>query len=150
MNAELVEIRPARSEDFNGVLELLRQLWPEGKLDESRLRPIFERALNSETQAYRCAINTKQVVGFASLNLKNRLWAEGSLAWVDEIVVDASYRGQGIGTRLLAELEKVALQNNCARLELDSSFHRTSAHQFYERRGFERRAALFSKRILPR
>jgi hypothetical protein len=33
------------------------------------------------------------------------------------------------------------------RLELDSAFHRTNAHAFYDKLGFEKRAYLFTKEI---
>lgn len=47
----------------------------------------------------------------------------------------------------MSEIEKIAKGHGCKRLELDSTFHRTIAHEFYERSGFEKRAYLFSEEI---
>jgi len=46
------------------------------------------------------------------------------------------------------EIEKIARNYSCKRLELDSDFHRTIAHDFYEGIGFEKRAYLFTKEII--
>ncbi len=64
---------------------------------------------------------------------------------VDELVVDKQHRGKGLGKKLLDEIVKIALENNCKRIELDSAFHRKQADEFYKSYGFENRAFLFSK-----
>jgi ribosomal protein S18 acetylase RimI-like enzyme len=70
-----------------------------------------------------------------------------NLGNIDELVVDREYRNQGIGKLLMNEMEAIAKNRGCKRLELDSAFHRTNAHAFYEKQGFEKRAYLFSKEI---
>jgi ribosomal protein S18 acetylase RimI-like enzyme len=70
-----------------------------------------------------------------------------NLGNIDELVVDIEYRNRGIGRLLINEMEAIAKHRGCKRLELDSAFHRTTAHAFYEKQGFERRAWLFTKEI---
>ncbi len=125
------------------MLPLLAQLWPNQPLDPEPLKHVFNRALASHSQAYLCAANGERVIGFGSLTVKN------NLGHVDELVVDKKYRGQAIGTRLLDHLETPAKQRGCRRLELDSAFHRTEAHEFYERQGFSKRVYLLSKDLKP-
>src|SRR5215472_6473786 len=133
----MFQIRQCRPEDFEAVVPLLRQLWPEKQLDPTTLQTVFARALASETQAYFCATtNAQQLVAFGSLTLKNNLWHEGCLGHIDELVVDSHYRGRGIGTQLLTQLVTFAGQKGCRRVELDSAFHRLEAHEFYKRHGF--------------
>ena len=139
-----LEIRPCRSEDFEGVRLLLAQLWPNQRLDPLLIRSVFDRALVSLTQVYLVAFFQQQVVGFGSLSVKNNLWQQGYLAQVDELVVDSQHRGRGIGTLLLGRLADLARQRGCRRLELDSSFHREAAHRFYEKLGLRKRAYLFT------
>jgi GNAT superfamily N-acetyltransferase len=140
-----VQIRRCRPEDFEGLLKLLAQLWPNQSLDPNRVRCVFDRALICDRQVYLCAILQEQVVGFGSLTIKNNLWQQGYLANVDELVVEAGHRGCGIGKQLMDHLVDLAIQRNCRRIELDSSFHREPAHRFYEALGFQKRAFLFSK-----
>ena len=140
-----VQVRPCQPEDFDGVLRLLAQLWPNQSLDPNRTRCVFDRAVISDRQVYLCAILQEQVVGFGSLTIKNNLWQQGYLANVDELVVEEEQRRRGIGEQLLAHLVELAIQRDCRRIELDSSFHREPAHRFYEALGFQKRAFLFSK-----
>lgn len=140
-----IEIRQCRAEDFDEVAELLRQLWPDKPIDLPSLRPVFERALVSDSQKYICAAENGKVVGFGSLTIKNNLWQQGSICHIDELVVDNAYRHRGVGTQILQQLIGIAKEKGCRRIELDSAFHRKEAHQFYERLGFENRAFLFSK-----
>jgi GNAT superfamily N-acetyltransferase len=56
--------------------------------------------------------------------------------YVDDLVTDAAHRSRGVGTALLAELERRAATLGCRVLELDSGHQRTDAHRFYLREGF--------------
>lgn len=143
----MLEIRQCHTEDFGDVMRLLRQLWPDKHLDATSLKTVFNRAVFSESQTHLCATEGQRVIGFASLTLKNNLWQAGYLGHIDELVVDDNYRGRGIGTRLLEHILVLARQRGCRRVELDSAFHRKQAHQFYEQRGFENRAFLFSRML---
>jgi RimJ/RimL family protein N-acetyltransferase len=144
-NAPESHVRPCRAEDFDAVLALLRQLWPDAALDATALRAVYDRALLSDAQAYLCAVSGARVIGFGSLTVKNNLWQAGPLGHIDELVVDTEWRGRGIGTRLLEELAVLARRKGCRRVELDSALHREAAHRLYERHGFEKRGYLFSK-----
>ena len=138
-------IRRCNVGDFDGVLRLLRQLWPDRQLDSALLRVVYEQVLTTDSQFYLCAVADENLVGFGSLSLRSSLWETGYLAHIDELIVDEKHRQCGIGTRLLLALIDLARQNGSRRIELDSAFHRTAAHQFYESQGFQNRAYLFSK-----
>ena len=140
-----IEMRPCGTTDFEGVLALLRQLWPNKTLDSESLRKVYERALASDRQVYLSAGCDGRIVGFGSLSIKSNLWNEAFVGFVDEMVVDEAHRGRGIGTQILDHLISWARDRGCNRIELDSAFHRKDAHAFYERRGFQSRAYLFSK-----
>jgi glucosamine-phosphate N-acetyltransferase len=143
--ATMIQIQECRTEDFDGVVALLRQLWPGKPLDLVALRSVYDRALASDRQVYFCAVHQQQLVGFGSLTVKSNLWSEAFVGYVDEMVVDEAYRGRGIGTQMLDRLISCARERGCNRIELDSAFHRKDAHAFYERRGFQSRAYLYSK-----
>jgi GNAT superfamily N-acetyltransferase len=141
----MLQIRQCSIEDFEEVVKLLGQLWPDKTIDTAALQTVFARSVASECQVYLCAADDNRIIGFASLTIKNSLWQEGYLGHVDELIVDAEHRGRGVGTQLLDHLVAMARQRGCRRVELDSAFHREQAHQFYERQGFVNRAFLFSR-----
>jgi GNAT superfamily N-acetyltransferase len=143
----MIQIRPCAIEDFEGVLTLLRQLWPDKYIDIQMLRAVYERALESALQHHVCAVEDQVLLGMGSLSIKNNLWQEGYLGYVEELVVHEKYRRRGIGTQLLEHLCGVAREKGCKRIELDSAYNRKASHQFYEKMGFESRAILFTKSL---
>ena len=140
-----MEIRRCTAADFDAVVSLLRQLWPEKALNRESLRRVFDRALRSEAQCYLCAVEDGRVVGFCSMTLINSLWVEAPLAYLNELVVAEDSRGRGIGSQLMNAMTELARQQGAKQVELDSAFHRKAAHRFYESGGFESRAYVFSR-----
>ena len=142
-----IKIRFCKREDFSEIVSLLRQLWPNKELDVNGLQVVFERALVSLNQKLTAAILDNRIVGYCSLTIKNNFWQAGYVGNVDELVVDHNYRSLGIGKKLMTNIEEIARQHHCKLIELDSSFHRKEAHQFYENIGFKSRAYLFTKSL---
>jgi GNAT superfamily N-acetyltransferase len=143
----MIEIRKLTIEDLNGLIRLLEQLWIDKPIDTNAVRKVIEKGLGSDCQIYICATEGKKLTGYCSLTIKNSLWMSANLGNIDELVVDSEYRNQGIGKLLMNEIERIAKYSGCKRLELDSAFHRTDAHLFYDKLGFEKRAYLFTKEI---
>ena len=140
-------IRNVVSRDFDQVFGLLKQLWSYKELDYEAMKKVFEEKLRATDHFFIAALYGPQIVGFCSLTVKQNLWVQGLLGNVDEMIVEESYRGKGIGRQLLQRITEIAIENNCKRLELESSFHREQAHTFYMELGFEKRAYLFSKEL---
>lgn len=141
------KIRNCEAKDFETVFELLKQLWPDKKLNKSSLKVVFEQLLKSEKEEAICAEMNGNVIGFCTLAIRNSLWQESNITHICELVVDEAYRGKQVGTGLINSLCKKAKDNGCKKIELDSAFHREKAHKFYERMGFENRSYLFSKNL---
>jgi GNAT superfamily N-acetyltransferase len=52
---------------------------------------------------------------------------------IDDLVIGAAARSNGIGHALFAELQHRARSAGCQLLDLDSATHRTDTHRFYTR-----------------
>ena len=143
----MIKVRELTIHDVKSLINLLEQLWVGKSIDSVAVKRIIEKGLSNGYQMYICATDNEKLIGYCSLTIKNNLWMLANLGNVDELVVDSEYRNRGIGKILMNEMEKIAKNHGCKRLELDSAFHRTSAHEFYEKLGFEKRAYLFSKEI---
>jgi ribosomal protein S18 acetylase RimI-like enzyme len=87
------------------------------------------------------------VIGFASLSIQHNFSQEGNILYITTMIVDERYRGQGIATALMREIEKIASERGCKRVELESAFHRKEAHAFYEKQGFKKRAYFYSMEV---
>lgn len=105
---------------------------------------VFLRGLQSDSQ-YLCVELNRRVIGFCSFAIVNNFWQEGYIAYIYAMIVDKSFRGQGIGTELIKCAVDKAKQIGCKKIELDSGFPRENAHNFYKKNGFEKRAYLFSR-----
>ncbi len=92
-----VLIRGCELEDFEEVLSLLGQLWSDLELDAAASREVFGRLLEKDNCVLTCAVAEGRVVGFCDFNVRHSLWQQGKLAYVDELVVEESFRGRGIG-----------------------------------------------------
>ena len=131
-----VTIRDYRPENFDDIISLLKQLWPDRELNREALKDTLLRSMELDGHIIRCACYDEQVLGLCSISIRNNLKAEGNLANIDELVVDEKVRGQQIGKMLLLDAEEIAKANNCKSLGLESSFYREDAHRFYEENGY--------------
>ena len=57
-----------------------------------------------------------------------------NVAYIDSLWVDIKYRGNGLGARLLAEIEKTAKAKGCYLIHLDTFDFQ--AKEFYEKQGY--------------
>lgn len=144
---EFVNIRNAEINDFDEIFLLLKQLWPDRKLNKRSLQNVFEHLIKSDHEELFCAEIEGKMVGFCTLAIRNSLWQEGYMCHICELVVDEAFRGKSIGTDLIKTASEVAKKRGCKKIELDSAFNRKRAHNFYNKIGFENRAYLFSKNL---
>ena len=138
-----VSVRRAREDDLPRLVELLQQLSLDGdREDTSRplgaaYREAYARIASDPGQHLLVAEQTGSVVGTVvlvvvpNLSHRGRPWAV-----VENVVVDAGARGQGVGERLLREAARIARGAGCYKLSLTSNKQRTEAHRFYGRLGF--------------
>jgi ribosomal protein S18 acetylase RimI-like enzyme len=64
----------------------------------------------------------------------------GLRAWIEDVVVDESVRGRGIGEALNREAIRIALSSGAVTIDLTSRPSREAANRLYRRIGFEARA----------
>lgn len=76
------------------------------------------------------------IVGTATLSLVHG--PTGVHARLEDVVVDSSVRGRGIGVALTDEVIRLARENGANYLALTSNPRREAANQLYQRLGFKR------------
>jgi ribosomal protein S18 acetylase RimI-like enzyme len=79
-----------------------------------------------------------QIVGTATVVVFVK--TSGVQALLEDVVVDATARGQGIGAALTAEAIRLAGERGAWCLDLTSSPHREAANRLYQRLGFTQRS----------
>ena len=58
-------------------------------------------------------------------------------AWLEEIIVDEAYRGQGLGEKISKELLEIARREKVSRVYLSSKPTRVAANKLYQKMSFE-------------
>jgi ribosomal protein S18 acetylase RimI-like enzyme len=117
---------------FNAVLKLLPQLDPDSEL----LTEIyFKEILKSKTTHFFVVeLNNKQIAGMLTIGTYDIL--TGKKVWIEDVVVDESQRGKGIGSELTLFAVDFAKSKGYKAIELTSRPARIAANQLYQNLGF--------------
>jgi GNAT superfamily N-acetyltransferase len=86
-----------------------------------------------------------RLLGFLDMEFRQRLGHPRPQAWVNDLVVAEPARGEGVGSALLAEAERLALARGCFRMSLETAGWREDTHRFYEARGWADNGKWFVK-----
>lgn len=140
-------IREVTLNDFNEIFKLLEQLWPDKALSREVLKEVFSSAIKAPYNIYLCTEVNGRIAGFCSLVITESLMVDGLAGHINELVIDESFRGTGIGTELLEAAIAAARSRECKRIGLNSAFFRKEAHDFYLNRGLTKSAYFFSKEL---
>ena len=127
-------IRPAMEKDHAAALHLMLQL-SSHPFTKEQFRECYLYHLNHHTVLI-CE-QAGVVCGLGVLSIHYPLHFSGKCAEIDNLIVDETVRGQGVGKELLSAMEQIAIAHGCVRLEVSSGRWRKDAHRFYQREGFE-------------
>jgi GNAT superfamily N-acetyltransferase len=139
-----MRIREARKQDLPEILRLLCVLDAEAEMSISEAEIIFERMQTYPHYRYYMAVEDDKPVGTFSMIICDNLGHAGrKFAVVENVVVDPSCQGQGIGKVLMEAAMEEAARQGCYKLMLSSNEKRTDAHGFYDHLGFTRHGISF-------
>jgi GNAT superfamily N-acetyltransferase len=135
-------IRPATEADLGALVRLLGVLFS----IESDFRPDARRqrrglrAMLSEPERRRVLVAERDgaVVGMVTLQLLVSTAEGGPSGLLEDMVVDAAARGEGVGRRLLRAAERWGRAMGATRFQLLADSENTPALAFYGRMGWGR------------
>lgn len=107
----------------------------------SNYKPIAKEYLidiiNSSNIIIFVAKENETIIGSLSLVFYNI--PTGMKAWVEDVVIDQSVRGKGVGKALIEQAIVYAKQSGASKLDLTSSPERVAANKLYQKLNFEKR-----------
>ena len=134
-----ITIRPARTEDCETILRMIRALASfqgipgrvTAKLDKLRRdgfgeSPRFEALL---------AEGPGKPVGLAVFETHYSVWEAAPKLQITDLFVDEAVRGTGVGFRLVTEVGRIARERGCANLQLNM-VHANPSRMSLDRMGF--------------
>ena len=91
----------------------------------------------------------EKIIGFSGMCKMMFYENGGDYMRILAFVVNSNFRGNGLGSLLLKESERLADKLNCKTITLTSGIRteRENAHKFYKANGFESKSYGFSKSI---
>ena len=144
-NVESFLLRSAQPSDAPAVAALVTQLgYPTAPAE---MRGRLERLLAHPEHSMVVAEAEGEVVGLVAAQLGYALEFDGVYCRINGLVVDAQWRGRGLGTLLMRHLESWCKERGAQSLLLTSGNHRREAHRFYETLGFSATGLRFIKRV---
>jgi len=134
-------IRPAQDADAQAIFTLARPFATSFVVDETAFHQAFAALLASSQAHLAVAETAQQLVGYVLGFEHYTFFANGRVAWVEEIMVSEAWRRQGIGQLLMQEFEAWARARGCKLVALATR----RAASFYQALGYEESAVYFRK-----
>ncbi len=151
-----LQITEARESDIPGMVSLLEQLF---SLEEDfsfnaenhsrALQRLIERN-SGEVLVLVARDGTGFIAGMLTVQTVVSTAIGALSGWVEDVVVDRSCRGRGVGVSLLKRAEDWAAGNGIGRLQLLADRDNTPALNFYASRGWEGSHMIHRKKMIRR
>ena len=127
-------IRLATEEDYPAIFFLIQEFAAFQRTPHKVSNSIEQ--MRKEKDLFRSIVaeDNGEIVGFASYYFTYFSWT-GKAIYLDDLYVVASYRGKGIGRRLLEEIISIGKRENCKRLKWQVSKWNEAAINFYKNMG---------------
>lgn len=138
------QIRQADAGDAEAVAGLAGELAQSFPFAADAFRVSYPALLAEEGACLLVAVNGGEHLGYLLGFRHLTFYANGPVAWVEELVVRQRDRGRGIGRALMSAFEQWAAAQRCALIALATR----RAAPFYRALGYEESAAYFRK-MLP-
>lgn len=134
-----IVIREANKDDSNLILRFVKELAIHQKSEHEVLatESSIENSLFAENSSTKAVICEKQgkPIGFAVYFFNYSTWLAKHGLYLEDLYVSPTNRGSGAGKFILKYLAKIALNNQCARLEWSVLDWNETAIEFYESLG---------------
>jgi GNAT superfamily N-acetyltransferase len=130
----IIEINTYSSEYHEAMQRFLDQLTTNPMtLTESMFRQLVE-SVNSHLFFL---IKDEQIAGMLTVGIYYS--PTGGKAWIEDVVVDEAFRGQGLSKLLVAHAIEFTKSQQIPSLMLTSNPKRIAANKLYQKMGFERK-----------
>jgi len=135
------QIRPAGAGDAAAVAELACELAQSFAFSRARFDRSYPALLASGSACLLLAVEGQERLGYLLGFQHLTFYANGPVAWVEEVLVRRQDRGRGIGWALIRAFEQWAARQGCGLIALATR----RAAPFYRALGYEESAVYFRK-----
>jgi GNAT superfamily N-acetyltransferase len=116
-----MKIERLMEDDLTALAEMFRQFWDE-KSSPEKMGSTFSRLATNPAYILLAAKNNDRLVGFAMGIICEDLYGECKpFMVIEDLIVDKNQRRNGVGSALMRELEKCAIDHDCCQIILYGS-----------------------------
>lgn len=147
----MVRYRLAGPADLPQVLELLHEIMEFHGIvppADTELSTCIGTILDSKDHCFLVADQDGRLLGMCALLFSMSTWSAGPTCELQDLIVTASQRGQGVGRGLVDAASEMARQRGCARVFMLAEYWNLEAHAFYRRLGLAEETNLDFERDL--
>jgi GNAT superfamily N-acetyltransferase len=137
----MLDIRAATADDAVQIFEVARDFATSFQLEQGAFAQSLEHLLAKEGVELLVAADAGLLLGYLLGFIHDTFYANGPVAWVEEITVRESSRSGGIGRQLMAAFEAAAAGQDAKLVALATR----RAAGFYSALGYEDSAVYFRK-----
>lgn len=120
----------------DAFMQALARLMPQLSSAPVPAREHIQAVLDSPASQILLAEEDGQIAGMLTLVIYST--PAGTHAWIEDVVVDAAFRGRGLGAELTREAIKQAREAGAKAISLTSRPAREAANRLYQNMGFQR------------
>ena len=104
----------------------------------SDVQSFTQQILNQQKDGYEiiAIIEDEEVMACIGFRIMTML-AWGKILYIDDLITKEKWQRRGYGKILLEHITKIAKDNQCNQVHLDTGYTRYSAHRIYLNQGFE-------------
>jgi len=131
-------IREIKEQDFEELQRLYSQLTgtPASEKDEE-LSQLWETVLDDKNHHIIVAEESGRLIATCvCVIIPNLTKHHRPYAFIENVVTDENYRGQGVGTACLEYAKELAVKENCYKMMLMTGCKKESVYRFYEKSGY--------------
>ncbi len=134
-------IRKATIQDADNIFALVKDFATSFQPQKELFIQSFEDLLDDKKAFVFVADTGDKIVGYSLGFIHTTFFANGNVAWLEEIMVDKKFRRLGVGSKLVRAFEQKAIDNDCRLIALATR----RAADFYSSIGYEESATYFRK-----
>jgi GNAT superfamily N-acetyltransferase len=143
MSTARYQVRLADADDAEAVADLAAGLARSFAFSRSRFRVSYPALLAADGACLLLAVDGPQRLGYLLGFEHLTFYANGPVAWVEEVFVRDQDRGRGVGRVLMSAFEQWAAARDCALVALATR----RAAPFYRALGYEE-SAVYLRKVL--
>lgn len=141
MGAQQWKIRAAQHVDVDGLFPIVAEFATSFVPERTAFRRAFQRLQGDDHACLLVADHGGRPIGYLLGFDHLTFFANGPVAWVEEVAVHSSWRRKGVGRALMAQFEEWAASRRAKLVALATR----RAGQFYRVLGYTDSAAYFRK-----